>query len=52
MPESMVWNIIKGKVSLPFCGLQTSARTRSVTMIEIEHILTVDLELQTEMHSL
>ncbi|KAM6471896.1 uncharacterized protein PHA67_002618 isoform 2-T2 [Liasis olivaceus] len=52
MPESTVRNIIKhageikkkGKVASAFCGLQTSARNRSVTMIETEHLLTEWIE--------
>ncbi|XP_063152245.1 uncharacterized protein LOC134492057 isoform X1 [Candoia aspera] len=52
MPESTVRNIIKhageikkkGKVASAFCGLQTSARNRSVTMMETEHLLTVWIE--------
>jgi hypothetical protein len=46
MPESMVWNIIKhigeikekGKFASAFCGLQTSTRSRSVTVREIERL--------------
>jgi hypothetical protein len=49
MPESMVRNIVKqageikenGKVAPTFCGLQTPTKNRSVTMTEIEHLLTV-----------
>uniref|UniRef100_A0A5F8GLC9 Tigger transposable element-derived protein 1-like n=1 Tax=Monodelphis domestica TaxID=13616 RepID=A0A5F8GLC9_MONDO len=49
MPESTVRNIIKhageikekGKVASTFCGLQTTTRNRSVTMIEMERLLAV-----------
>jgi hypothetical protein len=48
MPKSSVWNIIKHaeeikgkcKVASAFCGLQTSSRNRSVTVIEMECLLT------------
>jgi hypothetical protein len=40
MPESTVWNVIKHageikehEIASAFCGLQTSTRHRSVTMI-------------------
>jgi hypothetical protein len=49
MPESMVRNLIKhageinekGKVASSFCCLWTATRNRSVTMMEIEHLLSV-----------
>jgi hypothetical protein len=52
MPASMVWNVIKhageikekGKVASAFCCSQTATRNRSVTVIEIEHLLTVWIE--------
>ncbi|KAM9033903.1 uncharacterized protein LOC105749892 [Sarcophilus harrisii] len=52
MPESTVRNIIKhageikkkGKVASTFCGLQTTTRNRSITMIEMERLLAVWIE--------
>jgi hypothetical protein len=52
MPESTGRNIIKhageikerGKISSDFCGLQTSTRNISVTIIEIERLLAVWIE--------
>jgi hypothetical protein len=49
MPASMVQNIIKhageikekGKVVSAFCCFQTATRNRSVTVIEVEHLVTV-----------